>query len=116
MHNVVGRYKRFVDTSANSRRLLRLLQQINFGKLTCSVFSGELDFQHAWTTRKTLKLASDQNGPRPETSLSDFELSHEQIALIETLQQVMDGAEVTIEVRGGIPFVLEVCERHEVKS
>lgn len=93
--------------------LIRQCQQLNFGRVTFHVLRGEADLARPWRTRRTVKLASGENGPRTETELADFELCHEQAALLDALRYIRDGACVTVEVRHGLPFLVEIEQDHQ---
>lgn len=95
------------------QRLLRLMQDVNFGRITFRVRSGEPDLARPWRTRRTVKLPNGENGPRPEADLADFELCQAQTALLDALGHVRDGAWVTVEVRHGVPFLVEIEQDHQ---
>ena len=99
--------------SRSNRHLIEQCQHINFGRVSFQVRGGEADRSRPWRTRRTVKLAGGKNGPRPETALADFELCHEQNALLDALSHVCDGACVTVEVRHGLPFLVEVEQDHQ---
>lgn len=103
---------RFRDLSEARRRLLRLMQDVNFGRITLRVRDGEPDVARPWRTRRTVKLAGGENGPRRETDVADFELCREQVALLDALSGVRDNESVTIEVRHGLPFLVEIEQDH----
>ncbi|MBE7457436.1 MAG: hypothetical protein KJ057_13065 [Phycisphaerae bacterium] len=105
---------RFRGLPPPHQRLLRMLQDVNFGRITFCVQGGAPDFEQPWRTRQTVKLAGGTNGPRPETSLSDFELRQEQAALLEALGRLRDGADVTVEVRHGLPFLVEIEQEQQL--
>lgn len=90
------------------RRIIEQCQAINFGWITFRVKDGQPDLDHPWPTRQTVKLAGGQNGPRPESGSADFELRKEQVALLTHLSQLSDGARVTVEVKHGLPFLIEI--------
>jgi hypothetical protein len=94
------------------QRLLRLMQDINFGRITFQVRSGEPDLNQPWRTRRTLKLPSGHNGPRSEAGSADFELCQAQTALLDALGRANDGENVTVEVRHGLPFLVEIERDH----
>lgn len=98
--------------SRQGRWLVEQCQLINFGLVTFHVRDGEADVTRSWHTKRTVKLACGENGPRPEASLADFELSLEQSALLRSLHGIRDGARVTVEVRHGLPFLLEIEQEH----
>ena len=93
--------------------IIEQCQRLNFGQITFHVRSGEPDLARPWRTRRTVKLASGENGPRPEAELGDFELCEEQITLFSTLSKIKDGTCVTVEVKHGLPFIVEIDQNHE---
>jgi len=92
--------------------IIQQCQQLNFGRITFLVSRGEPDVTQPWHTRRTVKLAGVENGPRPEADLSDFELCQEQLALISTLSRTPDATQITVEVRHGLPFIAEIEQDH----
>ena len=98
--------------SGPNRWLIGQCQQLNFGRITFHVRRGEPDRDRPWRTRRTVKLTGGENGPRPEAELSDFELCQEQTALLDALSHIKDGACVTVEVRHGLPFIIEIEQDH----
>jgi len=59
-----------------------------------------------------VKPAGYHNGPRPEVRSGDFEVRKEVSTLIEQVARAPDGAQVTVEVKYGLPFLIEVEEMH----
>lgn len=98
--------------------LIEQCQRVNFGRITLHIHGGEPDLARPWKTRRTVKLAggdpgnSPQNGPRPEAGMPDFGLCAEQLALLGQLAHIPDGTCVTIEVKHGLPFLLQVDQEH----
>lgn len=99
--------------SGPNQWLLRECQRLNFGRITFYILRGEPDLARPWRTRQTVKLASGENGPRPEADFADFELCQEQTALLDALSHIRDGACVTVEVRHGVPFLVEIEQDHQ---
>jgi len=95
------------------RRLTRLMQQVTFGRITFSVRSGQPDFTRPFRTVRTVKPAGGENGPRPEAHSADFEVRKEVTSLIEQVARAADGAQVTVEVKHGLPFLIEIEEEHK---
>jgi len=93
-------------------RLTRLMQSLNFGRITFSVRSGQPDFTRPFRTVRTVKPAGGENGPRPEAASADFGLRKEVTTLHEQVAKAADGAQVTVEVKYGLPFLIEVEEVH----
>jgi len=66
-----------------------------------------------WRTRRTVKLLGSENGARPEAKLDDFALRKEHTALLTALNCASDGAFITIEVKHGLPFLVEIEKQHD---
>ena len=93
--------------------LIGQCQLLNFGRITFHVLRGEPDLAQPWRTRRTVKLAGTENGPRREATLDDFELCQEQVTLLKTLRPVRDGACVTVDARHGLPFLVEIEQDYQ---
>ena len=94
------------------KRLVGMMQALNFGRITFLVRSGAPDFTRKVRTVRTVKLPAGDNGPRPEAGSADFELRKEVISLRDQVAKAADGAQVTVEVKYGLPFLIEVEEVH----
>jgi len=94
------------------RTLIRLMQQVNFGRTTFSVRSGQPDFTRPFRTVRTVKTAGGNNGTRPETRSTDFELRREVITLLDQVAHAPDGAHVTVKVEHGLPVLIEIEQEH----
>jgi hypothetical protein len=99
--------------SPEQKRLVELMQNLNFGRITVLIHNGEADFGRPWRMRRTVKLAGGENDARPEAAIADVSLCKEQTTLLAALKQVDDGARVTIEVKHGLPFLLEIEQEHQ---
>ncbi len=104
---------RFSNLCKHYQRLLRLMQALNFGRITFTVRSGAPDFTQKVCTVRTVKLPAGDNGPRPEVSSADFELRKEVISLRDQVAKAADSARATIEVKYGLPFLIEIEEEHQ---
>jgi len=94
--------------SPAQRRLVELMQQINFGRIEdLQVRAGEPVFSPAPRVVRKLKVGGD-NGPRPEFAFDDFLLKNQIPELLETLAAVKDGEILLIDVRHGLPFAVEI--------
>ena len=92
--------------SANEQRLLKLLQQINFGRLRgLRIRKGQPVFDPPPRTQRDHKFGG-QNGPRAEVRLEDYVLKKEVIELFRQLRQLGNGTIVNLEVRAGLPFLM----------
>ncbi|MCO6436923.1 MAG: hypothetical protein J5J06_07535 [Phycisphaerae bacterium] len=103
---------RMLQLSDPWQRLVGQCQRINFGRITLHVRNGEPDLDSPWSTQRTVKLASGDNDPRPERHLEDFELRREHLALLDALKPLVQGERVTVDVRHGLPFIVEIEQRH----
>jgi hypothetical protein len=94
----------FADLSPAWRRLLRLFQTINFGRIEeLEIRSGEPMFSPEPRVFLELKLEAT-DGPRPESRLEWFELRSQVERFIEHVGRLKDGTVERIEVRHGLPF------------
>ena len=95
------------------KRLVGMMQALNFGRVVFLVRAGEPDFTQKVRTVRTRKPSAGENGPRPEATSSDFELRKEVMFLRDQVATATDGACVTIEVKYGLPFLIEIEEEHQ---
>jgi len=101
------------ELSGPNQWLIEQCQQINFGRITFHVRGGEPDVGRPYLTVQTVKLTGGDNRPRPETGSADFELRREHASALSTLARVNDGARVTIEVKHGLPFLIQIEQDHQ---
>jgi len=101
------------EQSGPNQWLIEQCQRLNFGRITFYVLGGGPDIDRPWRTRRTVKLIGGDNRPRPETGSADFELRKEHAAALNTLAHVNDGSRVTIEVKYGLPFLIEIEQDHQ---
>lgn len=99
--------------SEPQQRLIERCQSVNFGRIMFRIRGGEPDPGEPWRTRRTVKITGGDNGPRPEATSPDFELRKEHVTLLSELAHLGDGAHVTIEVKHGLPFVIEIEQDHQ---
>lgn len=96
----------FRDLSALEKRLVNLMQRINFGRIrSLQVTAGQPQFDPPPRTQRDHKFGA-KNGQRAEVLLPDFVLSREQAELIQEIRAMSDGTIVNLEVRGGLPVVM----------
>lgn len=92
------------------RRLLELMQSINFGRIeNMEVRGGEPVFDPAPHVVREIKLGAD-NKPRPEVTLADFCLKAQVVDLWEKLDQLGSGTIELLEVKHGLPFQIVIPE------
>jgi hypothetical protein len=93
------------------RRLVELLQDLNFGRIEgLRVYGGVPIFDPAPRVVQTLKMGG-QNGPREEASLQDFWLKQPLVDLLQTLRGIGEGEVLSIDVKHGLPFTVEIERR-----
>ncbi len=96
------------DLSPERRRLLRLFQSINFGRLEeLEVRDGEPQFSPLPRVFVELKL-DVEDGPRPESRLDAFPLRSQVGRCFAQLAQLRDGTVERIDIRHGLPFRMVV--------
>ena len=96
-----------------SSRLTRLMQTLNFGRIMFFVRAGKPDFTRSVRTVRTVKPTGGENGPRPEAHSADFQVRKEVMTLVEQVAKAADGAEVTVEVKYGLPSLIEIAEEYQ---
>ena len=93
----------FSDLSPSWQTLVRLCQSINHGHIEAlHVVAGEPIFDPAPTVLVDVKLDQDE-GPRPEVNMPDFELCSEFRRLLSRISRIGKGKVARLEVRGGVP-------------
>lgn len=99
--------------SPSSRRLVRLMQRINFGCIQELIIrQGEPCFDPPPRVYRDVKFGAD-NAQRPELALSVFVLKKQVIELFSEFSELGDGVVLWLEVRHGLPFRMRVEERLE---
>lgn len=94
---------RFSELSGPRQALVRLCQSINHGHIEAlRITDGEPTFTPAPTVLVDVKLDQDE-GPRPEVELRDFELCGELRRLMNRIEGIKDGKVARLEIRGGVP-------------
>ena len=90
------------------RHLVELLQRLNFGRIEGLVVRrGEPVFDPAPRVIQKVKIGGE-NGPRPELCSEDFRLKKQTIELLQAIEDLGEGKVVTIEVKYGLPFAVEI--------
>lgn len=94
---------RFSELSGPRQALVRLCQTINHGHIEAlRITDGEPTFTPAPTLLVDVKLDQDE-GPRPELELHDFELCSELRRLMSRIDAITNGKVARLEIRGGVP-------------
>jgi len=101
---------RKASLSPARRRLLEMLQQVNFGRLESIVIvNGEPAFAPPPRIVREIKFGGE-NGPRPELSVSDFLLKSQVVELLKLIGEFANGTIDVLEIKHGLPFRAVVTE------
>ena len=104
------KYPTKASLSPVRRRLLKLFQQLNFGRLESLVIrNGEPVLDPLPRRQFEIKFAGE-NGPRPELDVADFLLKRQVVELFEFFDQLLDGVIDVLEIKHGLPFRMIVTE------
>ena len=99
-----------LSLSPARRRLIELMQSINFGRLeNLTVRGGEPTFDPPPRVVREVKFGAE-NGPRPESAVGDFKLKAQVVDLCREFDRLGDGTVLTLEVKHGLPFRMLVSE------
>jgi hypothetical protein len=91
------------------RRFLEAMQQVGHGRFEClRIVRGELVLDPWPATIRSVKFGN-VNANRPSTP-SDFELKISLVELFEHVRAIEAGVIRVLEVRGGLPFCMEIEE------
>jgi len=92
------------------RRLVELLQQLNFGRVEgLSFLDGDPIFDPLPRIVREIKFGA-HNGPRPEAALRDFVLKAQLVEFFAWFDTLGDGVIERLEVQHGLPFRIVVEE------
>jgi hypothetical protein len=92
------------------RRLLLLMQEVNFGKIeNLIVQHGEPVFVPAPRIIREIKLGGE-NGTRHESTIDDFALKAPVVELFDHLVQLDSGQIECLEIRHGLPQRLIIAQ------
>jgi hypothetical protein len=84
------------------------MQRLNFGRIEdLIVRGGEPVFDPAPRVIQKVKIGGE-NGPRTEFSSTDFLLKKQMIELVEAIASLGEGKVLTIDVKHGLPFAVEI--------
>ena len=101
---------RKVNLSMENQTLVEQMQLINFGRIEgLPVRAGKPVWNEQTRVVRKIKLGGD-NASRPEADLDDFELKREVIDLFEEIKKLGDGQILTLEIKHGLPFAMDVEE------
>ena len=98
------------ELSGSARELVELMQKINFGRIEALVVGGGKPvFTPLPRIVREVKFGSE-NGPRPESTKSDFALKDQVRDLLAQLEALGDGKICCLEVKHGLPFRMTMEE------
>ncbi len=96
--------------SPGRRRLLELMQGINFGRIEeLTVRDGEPGFDPPPQVVREIKFGGE-NGPRQEVSVEDFALKSQAVELFAQLDCLGNGTVLSLDIKHGLPFRTSVKE------
>lgn len=102
------------SVSEPERRLIRLLQEVPFGRIEeIRVKGGSPVFQPAPRIVRTLKMGG-HNGPREEVTHEDFLLKRSVVELLEIIRTMRDDEILTVVLMHGLPHFLEIRRDGEI--
>jgi hypothetical protein len=100
---------RLRNLSPAQRRLVELIQSINYGRIeNILVRGGEPVLDPPPRVVREIKF-SGTNDPRPERGLADFALKEQHRELFRVLDQLGDGVLAVLTVKAGLPFLAELA-------
>lgn len=92
------------DMSLNRRRLIELLQRVNFGRVEhLKIVKGEPAIDTSLRVVRDVKFGGE-NGPRPEHGSANFVLKAQHLALFAEMDRIGDGWIELLEFKYGLPF------------
>jgi hypothetical protein len=92
------------------RRLVELMQEINFGRSEgLAVRGGDPVLAPPPRLVREVKFGGD-NGPRPERGAADFDLKARLVELLDYLDEAGDVTIDLLEVKHGLPFRMLVAD------
>lgn len=98
------------NLSTDHRKLLELMQSINFGRIeNILVEDGRPVITRDTRVEREVKLGG-ANGPRPELESPNYALKQSQVELFNQIAQMEDGLISQIEVKHGLPFLMRVAQ------
>jgi hypothetical protein len=92
------------------KRLIRLMQAVNFGRINGLVVrDGQPVFDPPPRVVREIKFGGD-NSPRPEIASGDFTLKSQVVEFFDHLSALRNAVVETLEIRHGLPFRMSVQE------
>lgn len=92
------------SVSPERRQLMRLMQQINFGRIqSLEIIDGQPVLSPRPHIIREIKFGAE-NGPRPELRSRDFLLKAQVVELFACFDELQNGVVDVLEVKHGLPF------------
>jgi hypothetical protein len=92
------------------RRLLALLQRVNYGRIEHLVVRGGEPVLGPRPRVVVEYKFGGENGPRPEARATDFALKAQHLSLLALLDRIGDGVIPLLVAKGGLPFHADIPE------
>ncbi len=100
--------RRASSLSPPQRKLLKILHQLNFGRLErLNVCGGQPVLEPPPRIVREHKFGGE-NGPRNELCLDDFTLKAQVVELFDEFERLGDGVVDVLIVKHGLPFTMHV--------
>ena len=97
------------DLRPSERRFVTAMQQLGYGRFeSLRIRHGELVLDPWPTIVRSVKFG-DATANRPDNQSSEFELKQQTAQLFEFVRSVDAGEIRILEVRGGLPFTMEIA-------
>ena len=98
------------DLTASKRKLLELMQHINFGRIDgLTIENSEPVFDPPPRVVREIKLGGVYS-PRPEIESDNFTLKSKAVEFLSHLEHLCNGTVETIEIKHGLPFHMRIEE------
>ena len=101
----------FRDLSPQCRQLVRLIQQVRFGRIEAlPILRGEPVLDRGLEVVQEVRFAGDDAMPK-RANATDFNLSAQVVELVLALARIGDGQIASLTIKNGLPFGMQVTRR-----
>jgi hypothetical protein len=98
------------DLRPSERQFVVAMQRLGHGHFeSLRIQGGELVLEPSPTAIRSVKFGKPTPN-RPEQPSNAFDLKHEVAQLFEVVRGIDDGEIRVLEIRGGLPFCMEIAE------